>query len=260
MASISYMNGRRKYQRPQAMLWANNPGVSSGGLYLPNGYEIGQEPLDPEDQDQINEFMVLSDDNRSPLQFETLRIEKRERMINGRMRSYHVADKLTLSTSWDMLPSRSFKTKPNFNASGIPDFNNDGTPEPTFDKTRIDAGYEYGKRSPESRLPSGQIDPSDTTFEQLPNTTIYSDQFTSDGGAGGVELLEWYSTHQDSFWVYLSYDKYTNFSDEDENKYNRLGQYNEIIEMFISNFSYSVEKRGGLKHDLWNISVSLEEV
>ena len=95
---------------------------------------------------------------------------------------------------------------------------------------------------------------------EINNTTIPSEQFTSDGGAGGVELLEWYSTHQDSFWVYLSYDKYTNFIEEDENKYDRLGQYNEVIEMFISNFSYSVEKRGGLSHDLWNISVSLEEV
>ena len=261
MASISYMNGRKKYQRPQAMLWANNPGTTSGGLYIPNGFEVGQTPAESENQDLLNEFMVLSDDNRSPLQFDTLRIEKRERMINGRMRSYHIADKLTLSTSWDMLPSRSFKIKPNFNASAIPDFNNDGTPEAVYNKaTKSGNSYQYGKRSPESRLSNGQINPADTTFAQLPNTTTLSDQFTSDGGAGGVELLEWYSTHQDSFWVYLSYDKYTNFSEEDENRYDRLGQYNEVIEMFISNFSYSVEKRGGLSHDLWNISVSLEEV
>jgi hypothetical protein len=261
MASISYMNGRKKYQRPQAMLWANNPGYTEGGLYIPNGFEVGQTPAESENQDLLNEFMVLSDDNRSPLQFDTLRIEKRERMINGRMRSYHVADKLTLSTSWDMLPSRSFKTKPNFNASAIPDFNNDGTPEEVYNKvTKSGDSYQYGQRSPESRLSSGQINPADTTYIQLPNTTTFSDQFTSDGGAGGVELLEWYSTHQDSFWVYLSYDKYSNFLEEDESRYSRLGQYNEVIEMFISNFSYSVEKRGGLKHDLWNISVSLEEV
>jgi hypothetical protein len=264
MASISYMNGRKKYQRPQAMLWANNPGYTSGGLYLPNGFEVGQTSTESEDQDLLNEFMVLSDDNRSPLQFETQRIEKRERMINGRMRSYHVADKLTLSTSWDMLPSRSFKTKPNFNASAIPDFNNDGTPEATFSKTRVDPGYEYGKRMPQTlKNPNDssfvELDSTPTIFE-IENSTSLSNQFTSDGGAGGVELLEWYNTHQDSFWVYLSYDKYTNFSEEDENRYDRLGQYNEIIEMFIANFSYSVEKRGGLSHDLWNISVTLEEV
>jgi hypothetical protein len=246
MASISYINGRKKYQRPQAMLWANNPGYTQGGLYIPNGFEVGQATAESENQDLLNEFMVLSDDNRSPLQFDTLRIEKRERMINGRMRSYHVADKLTLSTSWSMLPSRSFKTNPNFNASAIPDAMVKGIRIPwTVDNINDDSFVE--------------LESTPTIFE-INNTTIPSDQFTSDGGAGGVELLEWYSTHQESFWVYLSYDKYTNFSEEDENKYDRLGQYNEVIEMFISNFSYSVEKRGGLNHDLWNISVSLEEV
>ena len=246
MASISYMNGRKKYQRPQAMLWANNPGTRSGGLYLPNGFEVGQATSESDNQDLLNEFMVLSDDNRSPLQFDTLRIEKRERMINGRMRSYHIADKLTLSTSWDMLPSRSFKNKPNFNASAIPDAMVKGRRVPWTVDNINDNSFVELKSTP-------------TIFE-INNTTFQSEQFTSDGGAGGVELLEWYSTHQDSFWVYLSYDKYTNFSEEDENRYDRLGQYNEVIEMFISNFSYSVEKRGGLNYDFWNISVSLEEV
>ena len=254
MASISYINGRKKYQRPQAMLWANNPGYTSGGLYIPNGHEIGRALIDPEDQDQINEFMVLSDDNRSPLQFETLRIEKRERMINGRMRSYHISDKLTLSTSWDMLPSRSFSSFPGFNDSGKADnlvktVDHDNNPA-TPDKLLVrEIDHDNNPLTPNKVL------------EQYSGSPYYKDQqYTSDGGAGGVELLEWYSTHQDSFWVYLSYDKYTNFSEEDENKYSRLGQYNEIMEMYITNFSYSVEKRGGLTHDLWNISVSLEEV
>jgi len=162
------------------------------------------------------------------------------------MRSYHIADKLTLSTSWDMLPSRSFKNKPNFNASAIPDAMVKGRRVPWTVDNINDNSFVELKSTP-------------TIFE-INNTTFQSEQFTSDGGAGGVELLEWYSTHQDSFWVYLSYDKYTNFSEEDENRYDRLGQYNEVIEMFISNFSYSVEKRGGLNYDFWNISVSLEEV
>jgi len=36
-------------------------------------------------------------------------------MINGRMRSYHIADKLKLSTSWNMIPSRSHSNVPAFN-------------------------------------------------------------------------------------------------------------------------------------------------
>ena len=212
MASVSYMNSRKKYQRPQAMLWANNPGTNVAGIYTPNGFEVGQNPLLATEDDLLNEFIVLSDDNRGPLQFDTQRIEKRERMINGRMRSYHIADKLTLSTSWTRVPSRSFASFPG------------------LDSTEATASLTAGE------------------------------QYTSDGGAGGVEILEWYNNHQDSFWVYLAYDKYTSFSEEDEQRYSRLGQYNEVIEMFISGFSYSVEKRGGSNFDFWNISVSLEEV
>jgi hypothetical protein len=206
------MNSRKKYQRPQAMLWANNPGTNVAGIYTPNGFEVGQNPLLATEDDLLNEFIVLSDDNRGPLQFDTQRIEKRERMINGRMRSYHIADKLTLSTSWTRVPSRSFASFPG------------------LDSTEATASLTAGE------------------------------QYTSDGGAGGVEILEWYNNHQDSFWVYLAYDKYTSFSQEDEQRYSRLGQYNEVIEMFISGFSYSVEKRGGSNFDFWNISVSLEEV
>jgi hypothetical protein len=32
------------------------------------------------------------------------------------------------------------------------------------------------------------------------------------------------------------------------------------MEMFISSFDYDVVKRGGSTYDLWNLSVTLEEV
>jgi hypothetical protein len=47
---------------------------------------------------------------------------------------------------------------------------------------------------------------------------------------------------------------------EDDAAYTHLPQYNQLIEMFISDFSYSVVKRGGNNYDFWNISVALEEV
>jgi hypothetical protein len=212
MATNVYMTSRRKYQRPQAMLWANNPGTLSNGFYIPNGFEIGQNPENAEETDLLNEFLVLSDDNREAIDFQPLRIERRERMINGRMRSYHIADKLTISTSWSMLPSRSFESYPNFD------------------------------------------------FETAQPDTFAGEQYTTDGGAGGVEILDWYSSHQDSFWVYLAYDKYSNFEDEDEKKYARLAQYNQILEVYIADFNYSVVKRGGSNYDFWNIAVTLEEV
>jgi len=49
------------------------------------------------------DFYYLTDDNRSELSISSERIEYRKRMINGRMRSYHVADKKTFSVSWDDL-------------------------------------------------------------------------------------------------------------------------------------------------------------
>jgi hypothetical protein len=81
--------------------------------------------------------------------------------------------------------------------------------------------------------------------------------YTADGGAGGVELLNWYENHTGSFWVFLSYDRYDNFASA-ETKYNNLSIYSDVIEVFFSDFSYSVEKRGQ-SFDFWNISLSLEE-
>lgn len=219
MASVAYMSGRKKYQRPQAILFANNPGTLTDGYYIPNGYEVGTDPLEVEDSSLENSFIILSDDNRGELSFSNNRIEKRERMINGRMRSYHIADKLNLSVQWNMLPSRSYAANANFDTST--------GKSPYLDAKGRPAGADL--------------------------------EYTSDGGAGGVELLDWYNNNTGSFWVYLAYDNYKNFEDT-ENPYGHLAKYNEVIEVFFSNFDYSVQKRGGTNYDFWNISLSLEEV
>lgn len=234
MASNAYMTNRKRsaLSRPQGMLWANNPGKLEGGLYVPKGLEVGQAtPEDATEEDLLNEFIILSDDNRAPLQFNSVRIEKKERMINGRMRSYHVADKIDLSTSWNRLPSRSFSASPDFDESGNPSLRESGN----------------------------RAKGTDGSFEILPNVTNFSEQYTTDGGAGGVDVLNWYNSYKGSFFVYLAYDKYTEFSTTDPNRYSKLGQYNEILEMYISSFTYSVEKRGKSNYDFWNISLSLEE-
>lgn len=51
-------------------------------------------------------YLYLTDDGRSQMQVAIERIEYKKRMINGRMRSYHVADKKTFSVSWKDLPSQ----------------------------------------------------------------------------------------------------------------------------------------------------------
>jgi hypothetical protein len=204
---VSYMQGRKKYSRPSGMLWSENSGTLQNGLYVPNGYEIGSDPVGIDDENLMDQFLLITDDNRTPLQFKEERIEKRERMINGRMRSYHIADKLTLSTSWSLIPSRSHADVP--------------------------------------------------SFDTVTGLSQYK-SYTTDGGAGGADMLEWYDSHKGSFWVFLAYDRKGIFKGTPE-PYDHLQQYNQLIEMFVSDFSYSVEKRG-TKFDYWNVSISLEEV
>jgi hypothetical protein len=202
-----YTKGRQKFGRPQALLFANNPGepviVSGKTFYIPLGNEVNSQGYTTGD----DEFLILSDHNRAAIEIGVQRIEKRERTVNGRMRSYHVADKATFSTSWEMLPSRAYDKNPAFVQT------------------------------------TGLADPS-----------AYS--YTADGGAGGVELLDWYENNTGSFWVYLAYDRYDNFG----NDYNNLLKYNEIVEVFFNKFSHSVQKRGNTTHDFWSVSIELEEV
>ena len=88
-------------------------------------------------------------------------------------------------------------------------------------------------------------------------TDLSLTEYTVDGGAGGAELLEWYSSNPGSFYMFLSYDKPQNFISD---IYEKLDKYSDVLEVFITDFSYNVIKRGGTNHDLWDISISLEEV
>jgi hypothetical protein len=213
MATAAYLTGRRRYQRPQALLWSENAGTLQSGVYVPTGYEVGANAPEGADVGLLDQFIILSDDNRGELQFNPTRIEQRQRTINGRMRSYHIADKLNMSLSWNNLPSRGFYLPPDFNVG-------DGS---------------------------------------SPYKNVANQENTSDGGAGGVEILDWYENHSGPFWMFLAYDKYSNFG-KDAESYDRLSQYNQIIQVYFSDFNYSVVKRGGSNFDFWNISVTLEEV
>jgi hypothetical protein len=196
--TATYMNARKRWARPEALLFADNSGTLSDGIWIPTGEEG-------------TNFIIVSDHNRQPLSLTQTRIEDRKRMVNGTMRSYHTADKLTLSTSWNRLPSRS-------NSEAVAYDENTG----------------------------------------LPITTGYT-EYTADGGAGGVDLLSWYEDNPGAFWVYLSYDKFRingteNYSTE------RLQSYTQVLQMYFASFDYTVEKRGGSNYDMWNVTLSLEEV
>jgi hypothetical protein len=158
MATQEYLDGRKKYARPQAMMWSTQPPQILDGKYVPYGLEVNDNVDAVSDESLKDQFLILSDDNRESLGFSIERIESRKRMVNGQMRSYHIADKLNITTSWSMLPSRGFATYPNFN------------------------------------LTTGQPNPALTQQQMV----------TSDGGAGGVDMLAWYENHKGPFWVYLS--------------------------------------------------------
>lgn len=212
MASLNYLGGRKKYTRPQALLFAELPGTieegTNGDVHVPEGYEIGTDFEQIEDPN-TGAFLILSDHNRSQIDIKNNRLEQRERTLNGKMRSYFVADKDTISVSWKDLPSRTFNNIPNFD---------------------IETGKEQ---------------------EGI-------QRFTVDGGAGGNELLSWYLNHPGSFYLFLAYDKYSNFLNQN-NAYLRLQEYQEVKEVFISDFSYNVNKRGQNNYDLWDVSIILEE-
>tara|TARA_B110000483_G_C18154381_1_gene526792 strand:- start:956 stop:1549 length:594 start_codon:yes stop_codon:yes gene_type:complete len=197
MTTANYLSGRKKYTRPQGMLFADNPGTVDDGFHIPAG-------------DEFTNFIILSDDNRDAIDIKINRIEEKQRTINGRMRSYHIADKVNISTSWNTLTSRT-----------------------ASDNLIIDQE-------------------SGATFVPA-NATSY----TSDFGAGGVDLLNWYENNKGSFWVYLAYDKFSNFETD---KYNKMNRYNEVVEVMFDDFSYNVVSRGATTHDFWDISLSLEEI
>jgi hypothetical protein len=226
--SPNYILGRKTWKRPQAMLWADAaPTITEDSKIIPVGYEIGSDLNGIPAVDQEDTFIILSDHNRAAMEISTERIEQRQRMANGTMRSYHIADKLSISTNWSMLPSRGFEIIPNFT-------------------------QEFGK--PQVLTPADKGRP-------FPNTYFAdkSQQYTVDGGAGGGELLDWYENHKGPFWVLLSYDKYNNFGDDNAAR-THLSEYSQALQMYISNFSYSVVKRGGDNFDMWDVSVTLEEV
>jgi hypothetical protein len=224
--NAGYISGRKQFVRPQALIWADvAPTVTNDGKLIPVGYEIGSDIDGITNANINNKFIILSDHNRDSLSMSTERIEQRQRMANGTMRSYHIADKLSISISWSMLPSRGFEVVPNFNQnSGKPDI----------------------------------LTPADKD-EDPPYYAHKSQQYTADGGAGGGEMLDWYETHTGPFWVLLSYDKYSEFGDDNEAR-EHLSEYSQALQMYIADFNYSVVKRGATNFDMWDVSVTLEEV
>lgn len=90
---------RKTWTRPTLIIVGERPPTTTDattGIWdLGNNAVVGQK------------FYYLTDDSRSELEVSIERIEYKKRMINGRMRAYHVADKKSFSVSWSDLPTSS---------------------------------------------------------------------------------------------------------------------------------------------------------
>lgn len=89
--AVSLLN--RKYLRPSVIIFSDSEPIEGAGVDA-GKWDLGLS------------YLYLSDDGRDQVQVKPRRIESKQRMANGRMRSYHVADKNEFSTSWSDLPSR----------------------------------------------------------------------------------------------------------------------------------------------------------
>jgi len=75
----------------------------------------------------------LSEHNRAPVTVSINRIEKVQRMSNGTLRKFSIADKKIISASWSNLPSRSNYTVDGFyGARDIKDFYESSAGKGTF--------------------------------------------------------------------------------------------------------------------------------
>lgn len=222
--SNEYMQNRKKWSRPQAMLWADNAGVSSEFGYIPNGVE-GQE------------FIILTDHNRADVQRVQTRIENRSRMINATSRSYWVADKVGVSTSWTNLPSRMASSVVGFDEFGHI-LTNVGATVYTVDNAaaaqQIKEWYDFHNGSFYVYL-SYDIG---TAIQYLRD----DDSNLIDSGGS------------------ITYDINAAVKLAPANDLDSFYKYTEVRRMYFSSFDYTTTKRGVATYDMINITLALDEV
>lgn len=92
---MAYEDLDKKWLRPSLIIFCQNKPVLATTGENAGKWDLGTN------------YLYLTDDGRDPVSVDSERIEYKQRMLNGRMRSYYVTDKRSFSTSWKDLPSRS---------------------------------------------------------------------------------------------------------------------------------------------------------
>lgn len=90
---MTFSNLEKTWRRPSLIIFAENPPEEGTNENAGKWQFTG-------------DVLYLTDDNRSALSVNPIRIENKRRMIDGTMRSVWVNDKKEFSTSWSNIPSR----------------------------------------------------------------------------------------------------------------------------------------------------------
>ena len=115
-----------------------SPYVSNGQrtTYLPRGsaIQVYARDLYANHADTTKDWIRLSEHNRSEIGISIQRIEQSQRMANGSLRKFFVADKKQFSVSWNMLPgSRIYTVDNKWGALDLIEFYNSSEGQSTFD-------------------------------------------------------------------------------------------------------------------------------
>jgi hypothetical protein len=219
-------------------------------IYLPVGSLI-----------YLNSTIKLSEHNRQPISIQTNRIEKQQRMSNGTLRKFFIADKKSISISWNMLPSFStFTADGGYGAMDIKSFYEGSASKASgalSGKSLFDVTIRYGGPSNITNISSngttvtytsannfstGNIislygnNPSVYNLSNVPVASANSSQFTVTNAASGsfVSGGEAFKT--------------------------------ETFSMIFTSCSFEVVKRNvkevstDTAQEFWNVSLSMEEV
>ena len=115
-----------------------SPYISSGQrtTYLPRGsaIQVYARDLYADPSDTTQAWIKLTEHNRSEISMTIERIEQTQRMANGSLRKFFVADKKQFSVSWNMLPGTRVYTVDNqWGALDLIEFYNSSEGQSTFD-------------------------------------------------------------------------------------------------------------------------------
>lgn len=115
-----------------------SPYVANGQrtTYLPRGsaVQVYARDLYADPSDTTQDWIKLSEHNREDIPITIQRIEKTQRMANGNLRKFFVADKKEFTFSWRMLPGTRIYTVDNaWGALDLITFYNSTEGQSTFD-------------------------------------------------------------------------------------------------------------------------------